>query len=58
MKKDDQVDGQKLAEMARKQSSEAFYALDDPREAAVSSVLVEMRKELSEESKAMKDRNE
>ncbi len=30
LKKDDQVYGQRLAEMARKHSSEAFYALDDP----------------------------
>ena len=34
----------KVAEMARKHSSEAFYALDDPLEAAVFSVLVEMMK--------------
>ena len=46
MKKEDQVYGQKLAEMAKKHSSEAFYALDDPLEAAVFSVLVEMLKEL------------
>ena len=32
--------------MARKHSSEAFYALDDPLEAAVFSVLVEMLKEM------------
>jgi hypothetical protein len=30
-----------LAEMAKKHSSEAFYALDDPLEAAVFSVLLE-----------------
>ncbi len=34
LKKEDQVYGQKQAEMARKHSSEAFYALDDPREAS------------------------
>ncbi len=34
-----------VAEMAKKHSSEAFYALDDPLEAAVFSVLVEMMKE-------------
>jgi hypothetical protein len=34
--------------MAKKQSSEAFYALDDPLEAAVFSVLVELMKELAE----------
>jgi hypothetical protein len=46
MKKEDQVYGQRLAEMAKKHSSEAFYALDDPLEAAVLSVLVEMLKEM------------
>jgi hypothetical protein len=36
-------------------SSEAFYALDDPLEAAVFSVLVEVMKELAEaENKAGK----
>ncbi len=46
LRKDDQIHGQMVAQMARKHSSEAFYALDDPLEAAVFSVLVEMRKEL------------
>jgi hypothetical protein len=46
LKKDDQVYGQRVAEMAKKHSSEAFYALDDPLEAAVFSVLVELLKEL------------
>ena len=45
LKKEDQVYGQRLAEMAYKHSSEAFYALDDPLEAAVFSVLIEMLKE-------------
>jgi len=45
LKKEDQVYGQMLAEMARKHSSEAFYAMDDPLEAAIFSVLVEMIKE-------------
>jgi len=35
LKKEDQVYGQKVAEMAKKHSSEAFYALDDPLEAAM-----------------------
>jgi hypothetical protein len=48
LKKEDQVYGQRIAEMARKHSSEAFYALDDPLEAAVFSVLVEIMKELSD----------
>ncbi len=44
LKKEDQVYGQRLAEMAKRHSSEAFYALGDPLEAAVFSVLVEMMK--------------
>jgi len=46
LKKEDQVYGQKVAQMARMHSSEAFYALDDPLEAAVFSVLVELLREL------------
>jgi len=46
LKKEDRIYGEMLAEMARKHSSEAFYALDDPLEAAVFSVLVEMLKEM------------
>jgi hypothetical protein len=45
MKKEDQIYGQRLAEMAKKHSSEAFYALDDPLEAVVFSVLAEILKE-------------
>jgi hypothetical protein len=45
MKKEDQVYSQELAQMAKKHSSEAFYAMDDPLEAAVFSVLVELLKE-------------
>lgn len=48
MKKEDQVYALRLAEMAKKHSSEAFYALDDPLEAAVFSVLVELLKEMDE----------
>ncbi len=47
LKKEDQIYGQKLAEMAKKHSSEAFYALDDPLEAAVFSVLVELVKQVA-----------
>ncbi|MHB8117991.1 MAG: hypothetical protein ACYDHX_04585 [Methanothrix sp.] len=46
LKKEDQVYGQKVAQMAKKHSSEAFYALDDPLDAAVFSVLVELLREL------------
>jgi hypothetical protein len=45
LKKEDQVYGERLAEMAKKHSSEAVYALDDPLEAAIFSVLIEMLKE-------------
>jgi dihydroxyacetone kinase-like predicted kinase len=44
--KKEEVYAQKLAEMAKKHSSEAFYALDDPLEAAVFSVLLEVLKEM------------
>ena len=44
LKKEDQVYGQRLAEMANKHSSEAFYVLDDPLEAAMFSVLLELVK--------------
>ena len=42
--KEDQVYGQRLAEMAKRHASEASYYLNDPLEAAVFSVLVEMTK--------------
>ena len=46
LKKEDQIYGQKLADMVKMHTSEGFYAFDDPLEAAVFSVLVEMMKEL------------
>ena len=48
MKAEDQVYAVKLAGMAKKHSSEAFYAFNDPLEAAVFSVLLEMMKEIKE----------
>ncbi len=51
LKKENQIYGQRLAEMAKKHSSEAFYALDDPLEAAVFSVLVELLKDLETRKK-------
>lgn len=42
MKKEDQIYAEELARMARIHSSEAFYALDDPLEAAIFSVLIEL----------------
>jgi hypothetical protein len=52
LKKEDQVYGQRLAEMAIKHSSEAFYALDDPLEAAVFSVLLELVKEMDKSERS------
>jgi hypothetical protein len=45
LKKEDQSYAEKLAQMAKIHSSEAFYALDDPLEAAIFSVLIEFMKE-------------
>ncbi|NYT16293.1 MAG: hypothetical protein GKC02_10100 [Methanomassiliicoccales archaeon] len=45
LSKDDQIYGKRLAEMVKMHSSEAFYALDDPLEAAIFSVLIELLKE-------------
>jgi hypothetical protein len=56
MKAEDQVYAVKLASMAKKHSSEAFYAFDDPLEAAVFSVLVEMMKEMEERKIKEKER--
>ena len=50
LKKEDQFYGQRLAEMANKHSSEAFSALDDPLEAAVFSVLLELVKKMDTDS--------
>jgi hypothetical protein len=46
LKKEGQIHGQWLAETAKKHTSEAFYAIDDPLEAAIFSVLIELMKEL------------
>jgi predicted secreted Zn-dependent protease len=56
LNKDDQVHGQKLAEMVKMHSSEAFYAPDDPLEAAIFSVLIELLKEA--DPKATKKRDD
>ncbi|MGD0952749.1 MAG: hypothetical protein ABR985_10220 [Methanotrichaceae archaeon] len=50
LKKEDQIYGQRLAEMVKKHSSQAFYAFDDPLEAAVFSMLVEMMKNRARKS--------
>ncbi len=46
LKREDQPYADRLIEMAKKHSSEGFYAFDDPLEAAVFSALVEMLKEM------------
>ena len=45
LKKEDQAYAKELADIAKKHSSEAFYAMDDPLEAAVFSVLIELLKD-------------
>ncbi|KUK43425.1 MAG: Uncharacterized protein XD72_2187 [Methanothrix harundinacea] len=55
LNKDDQVYRQKLAEMVKMHSSEAFYALDDPLEAAVFSVLIELLKETDRKAVEKRD---
>ena len=55
MKKEDQSYARELAAMAKKHSSEAFYALDDPLEAAVFSALIELLKKMEEQSAGKKD---
>lgn len=44
LKKEDRPYGEKLVELAKRHSSEAFYGCDDPLEAAVFSVLIEVLK--------------
>jgi hypothetical protein len=55
LSKEDQIFGQRLAEMVKMHSSEAFYALDDPLEAAVFSVLIELLKETDRKKTEKKD---
>ena len=45
MRREDQAYAEQLAAMAKRHASEGFYAFDDPLEAAVFSVLVELLKE-------------
>ena len=55
MKKEDQGYAKELAAMAKKHSSEAFYALDDPLEAAVFSALIELMKKMEGQSAGKED---
>ena len=55
LKKDDQPYGERLVELAKRHASEAFYGCDDPLEAAVFSVLVEMIKKQEQEEQDQKE---
>ena len=50
LRKEDQQYGERLVTLAKKHSSEAFYGCDDPLEAVVFSVLVEMLKQQDEQA--------
>ena len=50
LKKEDRPYGERLVALARRHSSEAFYGCDDPLEAAVFSVLVEMLRQQDEQA--------
>ena len=45
LRKEDQPYAARLAEMARAHTGEGFYAFDDPLEAAIFSVFIELLKE-------------
>jgi len=55
LSKEDQIYGKRLAEMVKMHSSEAFYALDDPLEAAIFSVLIELLKETDRKAVEKRD---
>ena len=46
LRREDQVYAERLAEMAKRHASEGFYAFDDPLEAALFSVAIEILKKL------------
>jgi hypothetical protein len=46
LRREDQIFAERLAGMAKRHASEGFYAFDDPLEAAVYSVFIEILKEL------------
>jgi hypothetical protein len=57
LKKDDRPYGERLVELAKRHSSEAFYGCDDPLEAAVFSVLVELIKEREQAKQEQEERD-
>jgi hypothetical protein len=48
MRREDQVYAERLAEMAKKHAREGLHAFDDPLEAALFSVLIELLKEMDQ----------
>ncbi|MDP8011780.1 MAG: hypothetical protein ACP5F1_03845 [Thermoplasmata archaeon] len=46
MKESDKIAMEKIIEKVKRHSGEAMYALDDPLEAVILSILVEMQKEI------------
>jgi predicted Zn-dependent protease len=46
LRREDQIFAERLADMAKRHASEGFDAFDDPLEAAVFSVLIEILKRL------------
>ena len=48
LRPDDQVYAERLADMAKRHASECFYAFDDPLEAALFSILIELLKEVDQ----------
>lgn len=55
LKKEDQPYGEKLVKLAKRHASEAFYGCDDPLEAAVFSVLIEMIKKQEQPEQGKND---
>jgi hypothetical protein len=55
LRREDQAYAARLAAMAKKHSSESFYALDDPLEAAVFSALIEIMREIDQKREGAKD---
>jgi hypothetical protein len=51
LRKEDQPYGERLVSLAKKHSSEAFYGCNDPLEAVIFSVLVEMLKQQEEQAR-------
>jgi hypothetical protein len=56
LRKEDRRFGERLAELAKTHSSEAFVACDDPLEAVVFSVLVEILKRQEQLEELVKER--